>query len=413
MIKVAHIINSIDVGGAETMLVKLVTGSDRRMFTHRIYTLLSPPGSMMPIVTGAGVPVREIGINRALPNPLHLYRLAQWLRDDPPDIVQTWLYHSDIVGSLAAALARISAPVVWNIRNGSLDAAGTPVRTHWVVKACAWASGWSPRSIICCSHAARQIHAELGYDVRNFEIIPNGFDLNLFRPDPASRHGLRQALAIPATARVVGMVGRFAAQKDHRTFIEAAGRLHMDMPDLHFILCGRGVEWGNHDLERWIDAAGIRQASRLLSERRDMPHVYPAFDVAVSSSSYGESFPNTVGEAMACGVPCVVTDVGESARIVGDTGYAVKARDSEALERALRGALSSTAVALISKGTRARARIRELYTIGPVITSYEAVYRRLVDIPGNPELPRSVRSANVCASASSGAGRTAVTEQDL
>ena len=376
MIKVAHVINSLPVGGAEAMLLKLLTHSDRGAFAHRVYTLLSPAGTLAGAVANL-VPVRELGMGRDIPNPMRVFQLARWLRDDPPDLVQTWLYRSDLVGGLATRLSRIPAPVVWNIRNGTLDDSSKR-RTRWVVKVCARASTWLPHAIICCSPAAFRIHAALGYDASKFDVIPNGFDLAAFRPDPIARLAVRQELCIPPETLIIGLVARFDPQKDHRNFIAAAGQLHASMPHVHFVLCGPGVTLQNSQLVEWITAADITSVSHLLGERHDMPNLTAALDLASSSSFYGEAFPNAIGEAMACEIPCVVTDVGDSAYIVGDTGQVVPCRDAEALAKAWERLLNLGHDERRALGRLARLRVAQNFSIGAVVRSYEETYGRAV-----------------------------------
>ena len=154
-------------------------------------------------------------------------------------------------------------------------------------------------------------------------VIPNGFDLETCRPDSAARESVRNELQIPEDAPVIGLVARFNPQKDHRTFIQAARLLHNDRPDVRFVLCGAQVSWDNQALVRWIEEGGVRKQVYLLGRRNDIPRLTASFDIAASSSSFGEGFPNVLGEAMSCGVPCVTTDVGGSALIVGQNGMVV------------------------------------------------------------------------------------------
>src|SRR6185503_9929721 len=130
---------------------------------------------------------------------------------------------------------------------------------------------------------------------------------------------------------LIGLVGRFDPQKDHRNFIAAAAILHRSCPDVHFLLCGDNVTWENAKLRGWIEETGLRKQYRLVGRRQDMARLTAALDIGTSSSSYGEGFPNVIGEAMSCGVPCVVTDIGDSALIVGQTGRVVPAQNPEAL----------------------------------------------------------------------------------
>ncbi|HWF86438.1 MAG TPA: glycosyltransferase, partial [Vicinamibacterales bacterium] len=380
MIKVAHVINALSIGGAELMLLKLLTRIDRQSFEPRVYTLLSPAGSIGDAIRELGIPVRELGMTRGVPNPVRVLRLASWLRHDAPDLVQTWLYHADLVGGLAARCAAIGAPVVWNIRNSTLDAFSSRPRTFRVVKACASVSTWLPDAIICCSHNASSLHAAVGYARQKLTVIPNGFDLATFRPNPAARAAIRHELGIPDRAPVIGVIGRFDPQKDFRTFVDAAGRLHAILPEAHFVLCGHDVDRTNRELMQWVDTAGVALSSHLLGERTDVADVDAALDLATSSSAYGEAFPNAVGEAMACAVPCVVTDVGDSARIVGDTGRVVPPRDPPALAAAWLDLLTLGDEQRRDIGRRARQRVADSFSIDTVVRAYEDTYRRVLAI---------------------------------
>ena len=380
MIKIAHVINALSIGGAELTLFKLLTRIDRRSFEPRVYTLLSPAGSIGDRIRELGIPVREVGMGRGAPNPVRVLKLANWFRHDPPDLVQTWLYHADLVGGLAARCAATGAPVVWNIRNSTLDAATSRARTFRVVKVCASVSTWLPEAIICCSHSASNLHAAAGYARQKLSVIPNGFDLAVFRPNPAARAAVRRELGIPEQAPVIGVIGRFDPQKDFQSFLEAAGRLRAVAPHAQFVLCGRDVDRTNRELMRWVDAAGVTACSHLLGERIDIADVDAALDIATSSSSYGEAFPNAVGEAMACAVPCVVTDVGDSARIVGDTGRVVPPRDPSALAAAWLDLLAIGDEPRRDLGRRARQRIADSFSIDAVVRTYEDTYRNVLAV---------------------------------
>lgn len=376
MITIAHVITALSIGGAERMLQKLLERMDRHAFTPRVYTLLSPAGTIGDRIRALGIPVRELGMSRGVPNPTHVVRLARWLRHDAPDLVQTWMYHADLVGGLAARAAGM--PLVWNIRNSTLDGVTSRPRTHRVVKACARLSAWLPDEIVCCSHAACDVHTAAGYRRSKITVIPNGFDLAAFRPNPMARRAVRSELSIPGSAQLIGLVARFDPQKDFQTFFEAAAYLHALMPHVHFLMCGRGLDWSNAALAALVDASGTRAVTHLIGERADVAPVIAALDIATSSSSYGEAFPNAIGEAMACGVPCVVTDVGDSGRIVGETGYVVPRRNPRALCDAWFELLELDVHAREALGRDARDRVAARFSIDSVARTYEETYRRVL-----------------------------------
>jgi glycosyltransferase involved in cell wall biosynthesis len=377
-LKVTHIITGLSTGGAEMMLYKLLAHLDRGRFSCNVISL-TMDGSVGDKIRGLGVPVQISGMRSGVPDPLAVLRLAGRLRSMQPDLVQTWMYHADLVGGLAARLAG-RASVVWGIRNSNLDVVQSKRSTRWTVKACAFLSRWLPRRIVSCSETARRIHIGLGYRAEKLVVIPNGFDLELFHPDPSARCALREELDLPPIAPVIGLVGRFNPQKDHQNFIQAAAIVAARFSEAHFLLCGEGVTSENSLLQGWIISNGLEQKFRLLGQRNDIPRVTAAMDIGCSSSAYGEAFSNVLGEAMACEVPCVATDVGDSAYIIADTGHVVPPRDPQALANALLDLLVLSTEQRQQLGTAARQRIEENFEINAVAKRYENLYRQIVPL---------------------------------
>ena len=372
-IQLVHIITGLNTGGAETMLYKLLSAMEREAFEPLVVSLtdIGPVGEK---IRALGVPVRALGMRRGVPDPRGVWRLVRLLKRQRPYLVQTWMYHADLLGGLAARLAGRGIPVVWGIHHSNLDPKGNKRTTIWTARVCARLSHRLPSRIVCCSEASRQVHAALGYAPQKMVVIPNGFDLSAFRPDPSARESVRRELGVAADALLIGLVGRFDPQKDHSNFVAAAALLSAAYPEAHFLLCGDGVNWDNQKLAGWIEEAGLRKRFHLLGRREDMPRLTAALDIA-SSSSYGEGFPNVIGEAMACGVPCAVTDVGDSAFIVGDTGLVVPPRDPEALAQAWKKLIDMGQEGRQRLGGAARKRILENFNLPDIIARYEALYK--------------------------------------
>ncbi len=230
-----------------------------------------------------------------------------------------------------------------------------------------------PVRIVCCGEAAKQGHARLGYDINKMQVIPNGFDMELFMPDPQARRSVRYELGLPPETVLLGMVGRFHPDKDHLSFIQAAKRLHARQQEVHFVLCGHDVTWQNPQLRDWIETAGLQGHCHLLSRRDDVPRLTAAFDIATLSSS-GEGFPNVVGEAMACAVPCVVTDVGDAAFMVGETGSIVPPHHPQALADAWAKMVELGDEQRRAHGHVARMRVQQLFSLPSIVTRYEQLY---------------------------------------
>ena len=260
------------------MLYNLISHTDRTAFETEAVSL-TDIGSIGQKIQALGVRVRALGMRRGVRDPLAVLRLARWIRQDPPDVIQTWMYHADLVGGLAASLAG-SIPVAWGIHHTDLDPQSTKRLTIWTAMVCARLSRWLPARIVCCSQASLRVHSHLGYASGKMLVIPNGFDLAAFRSDPGVRGSVRRELDIPAEAPLIGLMARFHPQKDHRNFVLAAARFHTCLPESHFLLCGDGITRDNTELVGWIEAAGIRDSCHLLGRREDIPRLMAALDTS-------------------------------------------------------------------------------------------------------------------------------------
>jgi glycosyltransferase involved in cell wall biosynthesis len=375
MIKVMHVITTLGPGGAETMLSRVVSGMDGTQFENEVVSLRGVL-DLAERIQAMGVRVRTLGMKRSVPNPLLVMRLAQWIRESKPHVIHTWMYHSNLVGTLATRLAG-HVPLVWGIRS-VLDPRVDKYRTMLINGACAFLSYRIPARIICCSEASLRIHKKLGYAAEKLEFIPNGFDPKQFKPDPTARASLRDELGVPARTPLIGMAARFHPEKDHWNFIRAAAQLHKQIPESHFLLCGLDITWQNQELRGWIEAAGIRDCCHLLGVRQDMSRLFSGVDMATISSRT-EAFPGVIGEAMACGTPCVVTDVGDSALIVGKTGTVVAPGNPDALAAAWRKLIEAGPGARHRLGMAARTRVQQHFTLRAVVERYQSIYTQLAD----------------------------------
>lgn len=374
--KVVHVITGLELGGAETALYKLLARCNRAYFDPTVVSLtgLGPVGGR---IRELGIPVFPLGMEGALSAVGGTARLIRRLRATGPMLVQTWMYHADLLGGLAAFCTG-KIPVVWGIRQSNFDPKLSKRTTVWTAKACARLSARLPTAIIACSNRARTVHLEFGYN-GPIAVIPNGFDLQLFWPDRDARNRVRAALGIPPEALLIGLVARFDPQKDHKTFVHAAGRVARRHPDAQFLFCGEGVTQKNVELSPLLRDAGVTERCHLLGRRVDMPAINAALDIAVSSSAWGEGFSNAIGEAMSCAVPCVVTDVGDSAEIVGGTGRIVAPCDPAALADAIATLIELGAEGRKHLGAEARRRIGERYELGHIVRRYEEKYLEILD----------------------------------
>lgn len=371
--KVLFVITGLSTGGAEMMLLKLMQHSPT-LRQGRIVALRAG-GEMAERFRALGVEVDALGMRPGVPNLVAFVRLIKLIRSYAPDVVSTWMYHADLFGGLAARFAGV--PVVWGIHHSNLDRGGVGRLTRWVVRACAVLSRAVPAKIACCSFKARDVHAKAGYAFEKMVVIPNGFDLELFKPEVHMAKHVRLELGLPPAAQLVGLFGRYIAIKNHAGFIEAARLLSQVNSDVHFLLAGAGVDATNSELVAQIQQVGLADRVHLLGLRNDIPRITAALDVAVLTS-WGEAFPNVLGEAMACGVPCVTTDVGDAAHIVGDTGVVVAAGDMQGVAEGMARLLALSPDERDVLRQRVRSRIAERFEISVVAARYEELFAEAV-----------------------------------
>lgn len=369
--RVAHVINDLDVGGAEAMLIKLIGASDRSCVEHSVVTLMDG-GPLAADVRSSGIHVATLGMHRNFPNPAIVWRLICTLKHLQPDVIQSWLYQSDFVAALAAPF--IGVPLIWNLRSSNLDMSYSHPISRLLPRALARLSR-VPDVVMVNSHAALPFHQALGYHPRRWEVIPNGFDTVRFRPDLTAGKAVRREFDIREDTPVITMPARFHAMKDHGTFFAAAAMMH---PDVVFILVGPGIGPKNADLHVMVDSSGLGHQVRIVGSRNDMPSIYAASDLVTLSSAFGEGFPNVIGEAMACGIPCVATDVGDSAMIIGDCGRVVPPQAPTALASSWREILSFAPDVRAALGVAARKRICERYSLSAIVKAYEGLYTEAI-----------------------------------
>lgn len=369
-----HIITGLNDGGAEAVLHRLCTHD----ISHRhVVVSLMDEGKYGPLLRAAGVEVYCLNLPRGQIRPGALWRLWRLLRQLKPDVVQTWMYHGDLVGGVMARLAGIR-PVVWGIRHSTLVPGKSSPNTLRVARLSARLSRRVPQCIVACAERAVEVHTELGYEGSRMVVIPNGYDLANFAPNDAARRSLRQEWCIPEGHALLGMVGRFDPQKDHANLLTALGQLQEAGSSFHCVLIGTEVTPDNTQLRELITRHGLEGRVHLLGRRDDIPAVMNALDLHVLPSSFGEAFPNVLAEAMACGTPCVTTEVGDAARIVGKTGWVVPPSNPGRLAEALQEALAEwqDPNRWQPRQAAARQRIVDHFSIETMVKAYHQVWQQ-------------------------------------
>ena len=376
--KIIHIITSLSTGGAETMLFKLLSGMNGGYHQAIVVSLLDK-GTIGPRIETLGIPVYSLNMRGAIQVPKALLKLVTIVRRERPSIIQGWMYHGNLAALYARVFAKGKISTVWNIRGSHTDLKKEQKATAALIRLGGLLSSL-PAVIVNNSRSSADEHSKvLGYRENRWRIIPNGFDTELYAPSSEARKRIRDELDIPVGRIIIGLFARYHPMKDHTSFFRAAQRVLAHGFEAHFLLVGRNVDCENSTIVASLRALGIENRVSLLGERSDMPALGSALDIGCSASAYGEGFSNTIGEAMSCGVPCVVTDVGDSAWVVGDSGIIVVPDNSEALADGLCSLLLLSDSERQLKGKIARQRVIDKFSLSAVVQLYEELYECLSD----------------------------------
>jgi len=369
--RIMHVITTLGRGGAEAMLLKLLSAGKSDFAP--VVVSLGDEGPIGKEISRLGIPVHSLNLSRKWPNPVKVLSIIPLVRRWRPQLIQGWMPHGNFMSVLAAMSLRNRIPVLWNIRMSLYDPASEPKRTEMLIRLGARLS-WYPAKIIYNTRIGARQHEELGYRAAKTVILPNGFDCQILRPSDEARRSLRADLGITCDAVLVGLIARYHPMKDHANFIRAAGLVARQHPNARFLLAGTGVVPAESRLVQVIADAQLQGRVFLLGERADIPRLNAALDIACSASAWGEGFSNTIGEAMACGVPCVATDIGDSGFIIGDTGLLVPRENPQALAEAIGRLVSAGADYRKQRGAAARLRVEQEFSLDSVARRYHDLY---------------------------------------
>jgi len=365
--KIAHVITDLDTGGAEMMLYKLLTSSQDDEMESLVISLMGR-GVITERIEALGIKVDTLDLKQGEgPSWKSIKELRRLMRTFNPDAVQGWMYHGNIAATVAVFLfdpMRRKAKLFWNVRQTLYDINSEKMQTRWLIVLGRWLS-FFPHSIIYNSNLSVEQHCNVGYLSKKTKIIPNGFDLQKFKPDQQHRQQLHEELGVADSVLLVGHISRLHPMKDHATLLRAIDRVVDRLSstgskqEVLFLLIGHGV----------TSKLSKNSAIRFLGERSDIPKIMSALDMVVSSSAWGEGFPNVIGEAMASEVPCVVTDVGDSAYIVGKYGRVCPVGDDQCIASSLLQLIENKQERKTA-GKQARKRIKENYSIDKIKKEY-------------------------------------------
>jgi glycosyltransferase involved in cell wall biosynthesis len=371
-LRVLFVASGLGVGGAERALERLLPALQTQGIMCAVVSLREPQ-EVGASLRELGIEVFELGMRPSRPSLSGLLKLLRSVRAFRPDVIQGWMYH----GNLAAQIGRLAAPrakVVLGIHQTLARLELESRATRSVIRLDAWLSRFANR-VIYVAQAAKVGHEQAGY-AKGGVVLPNGLDVGLYRPDHVARAAARVLLKVADDELLIGMIGRFHPSKNHVGFLSAAAILAARHVRLKFVLIGQGVTDDNPAFASLLSNPSLRDRVFMLGARADVPQLLPALDLYVLSSIQ-EALPNVVAEAMSCGVPCVVTDVGDAAWMVGVTGWVAPTGQYAMLAETIEQAIGEGREALAMRGQAARKRVEQELAIGPVSTRYAALYQSL------------------------------------
>ncbi|MEA5579048.1 glycosyltransferase family 4 protein [Anabaena sp. UHCC 0451] len=375
-ILICHLITGLNTGGAERMLYNLLSKSNRELFSPIVISLMDR-GTFGDRIESLGIPVHSIGMKQGIPTPATLLRLVQTIRCLKPDVIQGWMYHGNLAAFLAGLFLSPKVPVFWSIHFSISSLNSEKLMTQAVIRVGANISHFVSQNIFVSKNSRIQ-HEQIGYSSTNSCVIPNATDTSVFKPSQEARLKLRTDLGLAKETILIGIFARYHPMKDHANFLQSAKLLHQKFSPVHFLLAGCNIDEKNKNLQNLIQEVGIVSQVHLLGERQDIPYIASALDIFSLSSAYGEAFPLVIGEAMSCGVPCVVTDVGDSAWIVGDTGKVVPPQNPQLLANAFQELIDLGSQGREILGKAARERVINLFSLDSVVPQYESFYENLL-----------------------------------
>ena len=353
------LIRSLGHGGAERQLIELVKRIDQQRHRVTVATFYDGGGLRPEMECLEGVRVVSLGKKSRWDLLPFIWRLAHLVRETRPDVLHGYMGNANELCSLMARL--FGGRVVWGLRLSNRDDAKYGWLTVWSEKTGAWFSG-SADLIISNSHAGQRDHIAKGYVPDHMVVVHNGIDTERFRPDAEARREMRREWQIADGDFLIGQIGRLDPQKDHPNFLRAAAIVAKQRPDVRFICCGNGPDEYRTELQSLARDLGIADRVQWTPASNKVLGVYNALDLSTLASANGEGFANVVGEAMACGVPVVVTDAGDSALVVGVPEQVVPIRQPEPLAAAWLRIWTMPAEERARVGARHRERILAEFT---------------------------------------------------
>lgn len=372
-LRVLMLVPSLEIGGAERQAVAVSLALARR--GHEVHlAAFRATGPLAAALEGSGVQLHSLEKSSRW-DLTSLARLVRVVTKTRPQIIYGWLLPPNLM-SLWAKAWHPRLRTVWSVRDTqALDGALKPL--HRILRSIEPHAARLADLVIVNSYAGLALSIKRGYPRRKLLVVPNGIDLEVFKFDPAARQRSRERWGVPEDALVFGILARLDPVKDHVTFLEAAALASRTRADLRFVVVGGGEDAYCSQLRELAARLGLGERIRWAGPTKDVPAALSGFDFACLTS-LAEGFPNSVGEAMAVGLTCIVSDVGDCARLVGTTGRVVPPRDPRALAAAWLELASLPSAERRTLQLAAHERITELFGVEAMARATEEALARVL-----------------------------------
>jgi len=370
--QVLHIITGLGDGGAEALLYRMCKFDKEH--NHIVISLMDEQ-KYGPLLKEIGVVVHTLSFPKGKIKFSGFFKLYKLIKQIKPDVVQTWLDHADMIGGIVARLAGIKN-IVWGVHHTALVKGESKLSTIFISKINVFLSYFIPKKIIYCAQESKKAQEKIGYKKAKGVVVLNGYDIEGFTQNDSLSAEVRNDLSINADSFLIGHVGRYDPQKDLSNLIEAFALLNQKKLDFDAVIVGANLDNNNRDLLLMVNKNGLSKYVHLLGRRDDITAIMNGIDLFVLSSK-SEAFPNVLNEAMLCGTPCVTTDVGDAGKIVRDTGWVVRPKDSEALANAIINASEEKELnksIWLQRKKDCRKRVVENFSLEKMVKEYKKVW---------------------------------------
>jgi glycosyltransferase involved in cell wall biosynthesis len=372
--RVVHCITGLQGDGAQRMLLRLAEGLQGRGIESVVLSM-SPREPLADIFEARGIRVFSLNVSPSVQGVLVVPQVRRLINDLAPDVLQGWMYHANLMITLMRPFLRRTIPVVWNIRRGTDDVHERKFLTRLVIRANAWFSSRADR-IVYCTPESKVQHEALGFSRENGIVIGNGFNVDQFARSREARRRTRERYGVAESDILIGNVGRDDSAKGRPYLFGAFAELLKCVPNARLMLVGRGMSEANPDIRRLLVSCGIASRVVLVGEYSPVSDIYSAIDI-LCSSSVAEGFPNVIGEAMCCEVPCVASDVGNAGSLLDGVGVVVSPRSATQLAQALVSLCREGRESWRDRGVRSRSRISHMYSLECSVDRYASLYREV------------------------------------